>query len=274
MCASCCIKLESGLFHAARSSATPLQSFHSLAPTRVTRSSAASATYPSSQPLPTPKPTASRTSTQSSRLSPPTTSSTARSQKLEKLHAAYTADPAGKPSTSRSISVGRRSSSDIAASLNRSLDLGLGSLGGRSQPLQPLMSATSATGSRAAEPYLVQNSSRSREYQDAEPSRLQQQDQLSSARSAQQKQVSSAEEGSGLLSAYENSTGAYNASASSSSVSGRSTLIGRRSSRGFMEDEGESSRAQLRAGGVLPSTSEFAAELSSFAPLLARCALS
>ena len=75
-----------------------------------------------------------------------------------------------------------------------------------------------------------------------------------------------------MLSAAESSRGMYGDSASSSSVSGKSSLIGRRSSRGFM-DEGASSRAQLRADGVLPSTSESAAELSSAAPLLARWAL-
>ena len=73
-----------------------------------------------------------------------------------------------------------------------------------------------------------------------------------------------------MLSVAENSRGAYGDSASSSSVSGGSSLLGRSSSRSFLKDEGASSRAQPRAGGELPSTSESAAGLSSVAPELAR----
>lgn len=267
---SSCIYIESSLCHAARSGAPPLQSFCSLGPTRVTRSSAASAAYPLSQPLPNPKPTAPHPYTQSSRHQSPSTSSTSRSQRLEKLYAAYTTNPARKPSISRSISVGRRSSSDIAASLNRSLDLGIGSPDARSQLLQPLKPATSASGSRVAQSFLARSSSRSRECRGTALSTLQQQEQLSSARSAQQKQLSSAEEENGMPSVAENSLGADGSSASSGSVSGRSSLVGRRSSRGFMEDGGASSRAQSRAVGGLPSTSESAAGLSSVAPQLTR----
>lgn len=268
---SSCIQFESGLRHAARSNAAPLQSFHSFAAPRITRSSVASAGYPSSRPLPTLNPTASHTHTQSSRPQAPSSSSATHSQRMEKLYAAYTADPAGKPSTSRCISVGRQSSSDIAASLNRSVDLGMGGLSGRSQPVQPLAPSRSATtGGRVAQPYLPRSSSRSRRCQEEEPSGLQQQDQLSSAASAQQKRVSSAQQSSGMLCTADNNSGAYGDSASSSSVSGRSSLMGRRSSQGFMEDEGTSSRAQLRADGGLPSTSESAAELGSVAPPLAR----
>lgn len=190
---------------------------------------------------------------------------------MEKLYAAYT-DPAGKPSASRSISVGRRSSSDVAASLGRSLDLGISSLGARSQPLQPLTSAGSANGrsARAVEPYLARSSSRSRGSQETALSRLQQQDHLSLARSAQQSQLSSAEEGTDMLSAVESSRGVYGDSASSSSMSGRSSLLGRRSRRGVLEDEVTSTRAQLRADRGGPLTSESAAEVSLVAPMLAR----
>ena len=269
---SCHVK--SGLCCAARSSAAPLQSYHSLAPTRVTKSSAAaSAAHPSSQPLFTPKPTASHTPTHSTRLPAPASSSTTRSQRLEKLCAAYT-DPAGKPSTSRSISVGRRSSSDIAASLGRSVDLGIGSLGIRTQPLQPLASAGSGTGrtassTRAVEPYLARSSSRSRGSPETALSRLQQ-EQLSSARSAQQSQLSSGEEATDMLSVAESSRGVYGDSASSSIMSGRSSLMGRRSSQGVLGDEATSTRAQIRADRGVPLTSESAAEVSSVAPMLAR----
>ena len=156
------------------------------------------------------------------------------------------------------------------------MDLGSGSLGVRTQPLQPLSSAGSATGrtasgTKAVEPYLARSSSRSRASQETAVSRLQQQqDQLSSARSAQQSQLSSAEAGSDMLSAAGNSRGVYGDSASSSSVSGRSSLIGRRSSRGVLADEATSTRAQIRADQGMPLTSESAAEVSSVAPILAR----
>ena len=260
--ASCCTETSQILRFAAKGTAAPLQSFYSLAPTRVTRSSAASGAYPSPQPLPSPKPTASHTCTPS-RLQAPASSAAQRSERLDKLYAVYT-NAAGRPSARRSISVGRRSSSDIAASLNRSLDLGIGSLGARSQPLQPLTSARSAAGSRAAEPILARSSSRSRENQEVVSSRTQvaQPDQLSSARSPQQ--------GSGMRSAVDTSRPAYGELASTGSVSGRSSLVERRSSGSFLEEEGLTPRAQRRTGGNLPLTSESASELSSMAPLLSR----
>lgn len=244
------------MFCAAVSAAAPLQSLLTLPSTRTTRSTLASATsaaYPPSQPLPSSRALTpgTLTSQPSARLQASASSAAPRSQQYDKLYAAY-ADPAGKPSARRSLSVGRRSSSDIAASLNRSRDLGVGSLGALAQPLQPLPSAKLAGGTRAMEGPLC-TSSRSRIRQDTASSRAQ-----------------PAQQDAGMHLGARASMHGYHDSVSTSSVAGRSSLIGRRGSQSPVEDEGLSARAPVRAGGAAPSRSDSGSELSSSAPVLSR----
>lgn len=215
-----------------------------------------SAAYPPSPPLPSSKPTAlGSPSSQSSRLQASALSITSNSQQFDKVYAAYT-DPAGRPSARRSISVGRRTSSDIAASVGRAGDLGIGSLGARSQPLQPLTSATAAGETRATAAGLARSSSRSKAYQETASSSMQPAQQDAEMRVGADARMH-----------------AYPSSMSTSSVAGRSSLIGRRGSRSLLQDEGLSTRVQVRAGGMTPSISESASELSSGAPVLSRCSL-
>ena len=245
----------------AGSCAAPLHSFQSL-PTRVTRSSAAAAAYPLTQARPTPNPTSSRLtptypSSQSSRPQGIRSSAAQSSNRLDKLYAAYMDKPAGKPSASRSISVGRRSSSDIAASLHRPLDRsagsGIGSLGAPPQPVQTAGYAMSASvGRGAVEPTLpgssahVRDTLRTTAYQ---PQQIQQ---------------------DGTQAAFESSSRlAHTHSVSSNSVSGRSSLVGRSSSRSF-DDEDFTTKAQARANGSIPSSSESVSEHSSRAPAVSR----
>lgn len=201
----------------------------------------------------------------SSRLNAPASSTSAigSSSRLDKLHAAYLAAPAGKPSTGRSISASRRSSNDVAASLHRplerSLGSGIGSLGARSHLTQPTQrlgcSRAASVGRRAAEGTQSQSSSPVRQQPPAD------------AYSSQQVQRDS----STLGAVAGSSRCAYADSTSSSGISGRSSLIGRSRSHSH-EEEVQPIRAQGQAGagGSLPLTSEAASDIGSRDPTLAR----
>ena len=243
--------------YAAGSSAALLQSFQSL-PSRVTRSSAAAVAYPPTQSRLIPNPTPSRSTpsyptSQPSRPQGVASSSTHSSARLDKLYAAYMDNPKAKASTSsRSISVGRRSSSDIAASLNRPLDRslgsGIGSLGARQQPLQGTGSAS--IGRRAIEQALPASTAYSRNGLRATAYQPQQ---------LQHDGTPATLEGSSRL--------ARTLSTSSNSVSGRSSLIDRSSSPSFQDED---PLTNTRAGGNLPSAAESVPEHSSRALALSR----
>ena len=237
----CCI--------AASSTAAPLQSFHTLPSTYMTRS-AASAAYPPSQPLPSSRnPTSGTPSSHSARFQ---ASTSLAAQQYGKAYAAY-ADPAGQPSARRSLSVGRRSSSDIAASLDRSLDLGAGNLGACAQPLQPLPSPRAAAGGTRSLEGALRSSSRSKTRQETASVRSQ-----------------PAQQDVGMRLGADTSMHGYSGSVSSSIAAGRSSLVGRRGSQSPVEDEGLAARASIRAGGAMPFRRDSASELSLLAPVLSR----
>ncbi len=146
----------------------------------------------------------------------------------DRLCAAYM-EPAGRSSASRCASVGRRSSGDIAASLNNPLDMGIGSLGARPQPIWTASRAVSVD-RRAADVSMGAGSSHGTEASALDARRLHYGQMQSSRETTRQ------DRGLGRR--------AYPDSSSGSSVSGRSSLVDRSSSGPTFEDAGTASKAQ------------------------------
>lgn len=233
------------------SSAAPLQSFYSLPPTKTLTGSTAAGSQPQrrSQPIDiTPTTLQSRVGQSSRMYAAPSTS------RLDKLYAAY-GEPTGKPSNSRSMSVGRRSSSDIAATLNRSLDMGIGSLGARPQPVRTARAVS--VDRRSSDIDMAAGSSYSGVSQELGADKLQ------SRRASQQSSTQ------GIDTGY--SRRAYPDPSCGSSMSGRSSLIERSSSRSSsFEGAGAQAARDERAPQGLPSRSDSEAESTSGRRALSR----
>ncbi len=147
--------------------------------------------------------------------------------RLDKLYAAYK-EPAGKPSNSRSSSVGRRSSGDIAATSLRSVNSGIGSLGARPQPVRTARAVS--VDRRPSNVSMIAGSSRNGDTHGPDSGRVQ-------SRYAQQQ--------SGIQVIDRSlSRRAYPDSSSGSSVSGRSSLLDGCNHTSSFEGAGAAAKAQ------------------------------
>lgn len=154
------------------------------------------------------------------------------------LYAAYK-EPAGKPSNSRSASVGRRSSGDIAAASLRSVNSGIGSLGARPQPVRTARAVS--VDRRSSDASMKAGSSRT----------------YGSDLGREQSRYAQKQSG---IQAVDRSLSrrAYPDSSSSSSVSGRSSLLDSSNRSSSFEGAGAAAKAQaapeVRASSGLPSS--------------------
>ena len=197
------------------SNAAPIHSFYSLPSSQTLRSSTAASKQAQQQSLMQNVTPAARHGDAYPRLQSRTSGAPSTSR-LDQIHKAYK-EPAGKSSSGRSLSVGRRSSSDIAA---RSVASGIASLGARPQPIpQPIRTARAASGVQHAPDTLMSTgSSGGREALDAcspELGQLQSNRQTAGASSSRR---------------------VYCEPMSGSTASGRSSLLGRRSSCSFTDE--------------------------------------
>ncbi len=176
------------------------------------------------------------------------------SSRLDKLYAAYK-EPAGKPSNSRSASVGRRSSGHIAAAPLRSVDSGIGSLGARPQPVRTARAVS--VDRRSSDASMKAGSSRTHGPDSGgEQSRYAQQQ-------------------SGIQAVDRSlSRRAYPDSSSGSSVSGRSSLLDSSNRSSSFEGAGAAAKAQaapeVRASSGLPSSIDPQAKPTSGRQALSR----
>ncbi|DBA96007.1 TPA: hypothetical protein ACH3X1_001511 [Trebouxia sp. C0004] len=219
------------------SNAAPLQSFYSLPPTRTLRSSTAAG----SQSQPYSQPTVTTSMLRSSASQAPQLYAAPSTSRLDKLYAAYK-EPAGKPSNSRSTSVGRRSSGDIAAASLRSVGSGIGSLGARPQPVTTARAVS--VNRRPSNVSMVAGSSRNRGTYGPDSGR-------------EQSKYAQPQSGMQALD-MSLSRRVYPDSSSSGSVSGRSSLFDGSKRSSSFEGAGAAAKAQaapeVRASSCLPSS--------------------
>ncbi|KAA6417109.1 MAG: ubiquitin carboxyl-terminal hydrolase 8-like [Trebouxia sp. A1-2] len=232
------------------SNAAPLQSFFSLPPTRTLRSSTAAG----SQPQPYSQPVVANSVLQNGPSQAPRLHAAPSTSRLDQLYAAYK-EPAGRLSNSRSASVGRRSSGDIAAASLRSVDSGIGSLRARPQPVRTARAVS--VDRRPSSVSMKAGSSRTH------------------GSDLRQEQSRYAQQQSGIQAVDRSlSRRAYPDSSSSSSISGRSSLLDRSNCSSSYDGADTAAKAQgapqVKASSGLPSSIDPQAKATSGRQTLSR----